>query len=306
VAWWSDKLIDRGETWPPCQAIKFAADATLVREAGRLTPAQERGDSERLRGAPIFVPVQSTSLPSQIRSRLEQAIASGALTPGEALPSERSLAEQFAVSRAVVREALRALEATGLVDVRSGSGAFVSRSGGDALRDNWTSWLRSNQDEVFELISVRRALEQLAASRAAERATVRDVRELRRVCTSFEYELRQGEPDQARLAELDVEFHQRIARIGGGTVIPRLVDEVAAVVGNSRRITFAQPGPSRAVAADHRRIVEAIARHDAVRAAEALAAHMTTIERTLVEFHEARVLDVGREAVDRLLGERES
>jgi GntR family transcriptional repressor for pyruvate dehydrogenase complex len=215
---------------------------------------------------------------------LEQAIASGALWPGEKLPSERSLAEQFGVSRAVVREALRALDATGLVEVRSGAGAFVSRSGGDALRDSWASWLRSNQDEVLELISVRRALEQLAARRAAERATVRDVRELRRVCKLFEDQLRQVRPDQVRLAELDVEFHQRIARIGGGKVVPRLVDEVAAVVGNSRRITFARPGPTRAVAADHRRIVKAIERHDPNRAAEALAAHMTTIERTLAEF----------------------
>jgi DNA-binding FadR family transcriptional regulator len=173
------------------------------------------------------------------------------------------------------------MEATGVVDVRSGLGTYISRSAGDKLRDGWITWLRAHHDETVEIIAVRKALEQLAASRAANNATPNDIGKLESICDTFERELGKSTPNQRRLADLDIAFHRQIAQIGGGIIIPRLVDEVASVIGRSRRITFAHPGPARAVAADHRRILAAIAAHDPEQAAEALAAHMETIIETL-------------------------
>ena len=74
---------------------------------------------------PVIEPIRRVKLYEEVASRTRDLIVSGELRPGQALPSERKLAEQFKVGRAVIREAIRRLEVSGLVESRHGGGNYV-------------------------------------------------------------------------------------------------------------------------------------------------------------------------------------
>lgn len=228
----------------------------------------------------LFQSLRAQNLSEHVRSEISAAIRAGKLSAGERLPSERGLAEQFGVSRVVIREGLRSLEALGVVEILPGRGAFVSLSPDTALSRSWTSWLVAHRSEVLELLAVREAIEQLAARRAADRATATDVQALRENCLQFETEARRSLPRIDRLVELDVDFHQLIAEIGGGSLLPKLVEELGVVLKESRRATFSLQGRGEVSALEHRRIVDAVAAHDGAAAAAALAEHMKSVVAT--------------------------
>lgn len=235
---------------------------------------------------PLFHSLRAQNLSEHVRNEIVDAIQEGKLSAGARLPSERELAEQFGVSRVVIREGLRSLEARSVIEVRPGRGAFVSQSPNGALSRSWRSWLVAHRSEVLELLAVREAMEQLAARRAAERATPPDVQRLLENWERFEAEARRPFPRIERLVELDVAFHHLIAEMGGGSLLPKLIDELAIVLRESRRATFSLQGRGEISAVEHRRIVDAIAAHDPAAAAAALVEHMRSVVSTAasVEF----------------------
>jgi GntR family transcriptional repressor for pyruvate dehydrogenase complex len=241
-----------------------------------------------------FQPVRSESLADLVTEALTERIESGAIPAGGRLPSERELALQFDVSRVIVREALRSLQATGAIEVRRGRGAFVRRAPADTVRDSWRKWLFSHRDELLEVLTIRRSLESQAAGQAAERRTPLDVADLEAACAAFESELGRPAPRIAELVRLDIGFHRKIGSIGGGVLLPRLVDELVSVM-RDPPATFATPGRGELTARDHRAIVAAIASRDAAAASAALFDHLThVIDLVTVAAEEARAESGGR------------
>ncbi|MFN8221902.1 MAG: FCD domain-containing protein [Gaiellales bacterium] len=222
---------------------------------------------------PSFGAVRAESLPDVVRRELETAIEEERLLPGDRLPSERELAEQFDVSRIVVREALRGLEATNTIEIQRNRGAFVRRRPSQGVREQWAAWLAEHNVEVVEILRIRRALEALAAGEAARQARRADVADLRRLCKAFDRELASGDPDVARLVELDIEFHRLIGRTGGGALLPHIVDELVGVL-RDPPATFSAPGRGEVTAADHRAILGAVERHDPEGATAAMETHL--------------------------------
>src|SRR5258706_9258850 len=96
---------------------------------GTLSPWSRQAVTEPTPAIPAFVPAQRVRSFDHIVGQIRDAIASGGITPGERLPSERDLGVAFGVSRTTLREALRALEAQGVLEIRTGSrgGALVAR-----------------------------------------------------------------------------------------------------------------------------------------------------------------------------------
>ena len=91
-------------------------------------------------GPPVFQPIAPPRAYEEIVEQIERAISDGVVRVGDRLPGEREMAVQFGVSRVVVREALRTLEARGLVEVRRGSGTFVLRLPSRFLSQSLTLW----------------------------------------------------------------------------------------------------------------------------------------------------------------------
>jgi GntR family transcriptional regulator, transcriptional repressor for pyruvate dehydrogenase complex len=223
----------------------------------------------------LFDVLEQTTMPERVRQELLAAIRDGRLPRSEPLPTQDELAEQFGVSRTVIREALRLMEASGAVVVRPGRRAVVAATPAAAVRAGWADWLAEHRDELIELLSVRAAIERLAAARAAGGARQATVRALRRNVRELEAAAADG--DTEGVVALDVEFHHLVAEASGSKLLLRLVDELADAVEGSRVAAFSVTGRAGDSAREHARVVEAIARQDEGAADAAMAAHLEAV-----------------------------
>jgi GntR family transcriptional repressor for pyruvate dehydrogenase complex len=116
-------------------------------------------------------PVKSIRIYEDIVRQVKALIADGRLTSGDRLPPERELAERFRVSRTSVREALRALQSRGLIEIRAGEGAFVQDVSVEALIEPLALVILPHREAVGELFEARLLLEPAIAALAARRAS---------------------------------------------------------------------------------------------------------------------------------------
>src|SRR5919201_3639824 len=127
----------------------------------------------------LFGPVtREPRLSDKVAEMMRQTILSRQLSPGTPLPSERELGEQFGVSRTVIREAVRALAAKGIVEVRTGSGLRVASVDEATALESLTWYIRGGQIEYSDVHEVRSAIEVEMAGLAAERRTEDQLRAL--------------------------------------------------------------------------------------------------------------------------------
>src|SRR5216117_3565728 len=140
-----------------------------------------RTDREAGRQPIELGPIKSTRIYEEIVRQVKQLIAEGRLKSGDQLPPERDLAEKFVVSRTSVREALRALESLGFVEIRPGEGTFVREMSVEALIEPLALLMFSKREAIGELFEARRLLEPAIAALAARRATPEEVKEMERI-----------------------------------------------------------------------------------------------------------------------------
>jgi DNA-binding FadR family transcriptional regulator len=122
--------------------------------------------------------LQKQTLAQQVADSIKQSVLSGELSAGETLPTEPELAEQFGVSRAVIRDAVRLLSALGLVDVRHGRGMYITEPGTDALSEALFIALRRRGASVWDVEELQQMLLPPIVGFAAERASDEEVEEL--------------------------------------------------------------------------------------------------------------------------------
>jgi GntR family transcriptional regulator, transcriptional repressor for pyruvate dehydrogenase complex len=218
-----------------------------------------------------------------VREQLEDAIARGDFKPGEALPSERELVGAFGVSRVSVREAIRSLEAIGLVEVYQGRGCFVAKSPTDGYVEPFARWLDVHRDDVLDLLKVRGALDELAAESAAER---RDDGALARVQQAQEGFSRAIADPDARLdviVELDIEFHLAIAEASGSKLMRHLLDDLNSHLHESRRIALSPDARPQQSAHEHSLIVDALIEGKPAEARAAAARHVEAVRAAVAD-----------------------
>src|ERR687889_349927 len=127
---------------------------------------------------PMIEPIRRVKLYEEVASRTRDLIVSGELRPGQALPSERKLAEQFKVGRAVIREAIRRLEVSGLVESRHGGGNYVREVTVEHLVAPIATVLNDIGHLREELMEARLFFEPQIAREVAKSATPEDLRQL--------------------------------------------------------------------------------------------------------------------------------
>lgn len=212
--------------------------------------------------------LRKPSLVENLSDRLAGAIRSGGLAMDGLLPSERRLAEQFGVSRPVVREAMKRLELQGLVAVRQGIGVRVT----DRLHAPMTSAARlllpEEGERLRQALEVRAVLEPEIARRAAERATAVDRKRLETLHSDLE-----RARDLAFAMESDLAFHQEIARISGNEIFGLMLDSITDLGRESRRATMSEAGVGRAVK-QHAAVLQAILSGEARAAEKAMRLHI--------------------------------
>lgn len=175
------------------------------------------------RSASAFLrPVEGRRAFEEILFQLEEAIAAGHLGAGDRLPPERELATRFQVSRTSVREALRVLEALGLVRVRRGAenGATLLTEPGNAFTNLFRFYLALEHVSMASLLEFRILLESWAAGAAARRHARDDLEEAEELVRRMETE----DLDEPQFLEIDLAFHIELARASGNDLIELVLE----------------------------------------------------------------------------------
>lgn len=224
---------------------------------------------------PSVEPVKSTRIYAEIVRQIKSLIADGQLKSGDRLPPERDLAERFRVSRTSVREALRALESTGLIEIRAGEGAFVRQVSVESLIEPLALVILNQREAIAELYEARRLLEPPIAGLAARRASPEEVLELGRVLDEQAREVAAGRTGLAQ----DAAFHVALAHSTHNRAITRIVTTLMDLLTQSREESLQTPGRPERSHQDHRRILAAIQGRDADAAQRAMLDHLIAVER---------------------------
>ncbi|MBK1868441.1 FadR/GntR family transcriptional regulator [Taklimakanibacter albus] len=210
-------------------------------------------------------------LPDRIADMIKQEIAEGRLAPGERLPPEQVLAENFGVSRNVVREGIARLRNEGIIESRQGIGAFVATSPTPTLRLDASLRSPDRHQSLFEL---RAALEVRAAELAALRRTEEDLQAIQRAFDDMERSMDWGKDG----VEHDIEFHRAIAGATGNGFMLATIMFIAEHLKESIKLTRTMSDIKEVNAVtlqEHRAILVAIGARDPAAAKLAMATHLT-------------------------------
>lgn len=222
----------------------------------------------------MYKALQTSRLYEQIVQQIEESILKGAVKPGDQLPAERELAQQFGVSRTAVREAVKALREKGLVEAYSGRGTFITNGTSRAVRQSLDLMIKIGQPEgSTHLAEVREILEPEIAALAATRVEEQHLATMREAIAVMD----RARQDPDAFIEADLDFHLSLAEAVANPLILSLIDSIVGLLREQRmRIFYVDGGPERGQF-HHKRILEAIEQRDPERAREAMRAHLQQV-----------------------------
>jgi GntR family transcriptional regulator, transcriptional repressor for pyruvate dehydrogenase complex len=232
----------------------------------------------------VVGPVRNTHASRALAEELREAILAGKLGDGEILPSERDMAGQADVSRGSVREALRALEAEGLIEVRSGrnGGAVVRVPGPESLGRPVAAFIRGAGLDDRPLAETLLVLEPAVAAIAAEKRTDEDLVRLRDITDRLE-----TSDDHAERVALNAEWHVAIGDATHNGLLAGILNGLAqAIHAATDTEAYAQPGVLERAVASYRRMITALEAHDATTAEQLMFRHVSAGAAIAVELRE--------------------
>ncbi|MDP9321747.1 MAG: FadR family transcriptional regulator [Chloroflexota bacterium] len=220
----------------------------------------------------VIEPVRRSRLYQDIVSQIEALLDKGELHPGDQLPPERALAEQFQVSRASVREALRSLELLGVVETRAGGGTFVRRTVPEDLARPLSNLIVRGHT-LTDVIEVRGLIEPAIAASGAKRIRPDELAELRAILKQQADKVAAGEP----YAEEDTRFHELIGQAARNELLVTMLGVIWDVLRGSREQWLQTNQRAHASIDAHQHILAALEAHDPDRAHAAAAEHIHAV-----------------------------
>lgn len=207
-------------------------------------------------------------LAEQVQEQILQLILSGPLEVGTKLPNEFELAKLFGVGRSTVREAVKQLASRGILEVRRGSGTYVSNTAPVDMDPLGLGLVEDKAALILDLVDVRILLEPGIAEMAAMNATDLDIEKLRGLCGLLERKIREG----TDFREEDIAFHACVAECSKNKVAEHLIPLIDAEV--VMFVDVAPGKPAEETAMTYRAMADAIAGRDPVGARSAMMMHM--------------------------------
>ncbi|WP_426448151.1 FadR/GntR family transcriptional regulator [Paenibacillus sp. S-38] len=249
-----------------------------------------------MNGTPV-TPVPRRSHYEEVTEQLKAQILQGRLEAGDRLPSTKEMSERFGVSRSVTREALSALKAMGLIEIRQGGACRVigrGETGASAASapGHSPAALTLDRTALAHMLEARSMLEVSNAALAAAKRTDADLERLREALADMERAAACG----AEADEADLRFHTALARAGQNPVLLHVFESIAvplhAAIAGTRREPAAGPsvqerssseGISRQLLEEHAAIYAAVAAHDQDRAVQGMRLHLEHMEAFLTD-----------------------
>lgn len=236
----------------------------------------------------MFEPARQNKTTDIIIDRIRTAILEGKLRPGDRLPPEKELGEQFNVSKQTMRESLRALEYMGLITLRKGAGggAFIVEVEKGVAVGNLANYLYFKNLTIENLSECRRIMEPYAAARAAERISDTDLADLERLNHATRNNLKAQKWDQVSRDE--IAFHRLIARQTHNPVLVLMLDFVETLLEDFKQILNPDSAFMLSVLEAHETIHAAVAAGDAQLASDRMLAHVIDVETHLSRLKTSR------------------
>jgi GntR family transcriptional repressor for pyruvate dehydrogenase complex len=210
------------------------------------------------------------SLPEQVGFHIEQLITSGQLQVGDRLPSEIEMARQFDVHRSTVRAALRVLAQRGLIEMKVGSGSYVSRVSPSVVAESMETYFVSSESSYEDVAILRTLLEPGTAALAALRAEPADIQRLQEALDKMEAVATSDDLDSQIAA--DAEFHLALTVASHNKLLIAIFSGVQVVLQRALKTGYNRPGKLRRdpieVLENHRELFHAIGAKDPLRAIE--------------------------------------
>jgi GntR family transcriptional repressor for pyruvate dehydrogenase complex len=221
----------------------------------------------------MYQAVRAERLYEQIVVQIEESIRERRLKPGDQLPAERELAQQFGVSRTAVREAVKTLCEKGLVEAYSGRGTFVTSGRSQSVKHS-LHWLVNSGDQNASYVTeLREILEPEFTALAATRIEEQQLTMMREAIEVMDRSMQN--PDA--FIEADLDFHLALAEAAGNPLILSLLDSIVDVLREERLGVFTVPGGPMRGQVHHKLILRAIERRNPTKARKAMIAHMQQI-----------------------------
>ncbi len=229
----------------------------------------------------LFSSVRTGKVSEMIAQQIKNTILTGAMTPGQRLPPERELVERFEASRNSVREALKILEVSGLLEIRRGSGVFVTDGTSRSVSDSFSSVLKMRNVSINDLTQARIVLEPGTARLACENANEEDFQKFERNIKETTEAFRQG----LEAVDLNVGFHALVAEATHNAVVTLTMNTLFDMVKEAsveivRSTPMALAGSGKAIKY-HKKILRAFRQRNPGRAYDLMLEHILEIQEAL-------------------------
>lgn len=221
----------------------------------------------------VIRPARRATLSEDICEQLLKLVATGELTPGDKLPSERELMDMFSVGRSTVREALRSLALLGVVKTRQGYGAYISEGGVDSFSQPIAWKALVSVHTGLEVLEARKLVEGEMAALATSRATPEDLERLEHQSRQMYANL----SDAQGFAELDLRFHMSIAEIADNGILLQFLASLRDLLYEYMMEDLRNPAMIELSAHQHQEIVEAIVAGNQDLARETMRRHVEDV-----------------------------
>lgn len=225
----------------------------------------------------MFTPVKNTKVYEQVVEQVKKMIIEGTLKKGDKLPTERHLSDMLQVSRASVREAIRALEVIGIVESRQGAGNYIRESFEQSLFEPLSMMFMLQESNPHEILELREVLELETSALAARKITEEEIVLLRQILDEM---LNCQDEDQNVV--LDKQFHYTIAKASRNLLIINVLEVISLLIDNfikdSRLKILSREANRVKLTAQHEAIYNALKEKNDIAAYEAMKGHFRLIE----------------------------
>ena len=218
--------------------------------------------------------VEKRSRTEQVVDSIRESIIKGEFKIGAKLPPEDSLCNALGVSRSTIREAFRVLQTLGYVEIKPGRGAFALDTNPKDLAGIY-QWFKKSATKLEDFIEVRSVLEILAVKIAIERATDREITELKNINTAFSKAVKAG--DTLEVSDLDEIFHEKIFSMTKNSLLINLNKIVSMQFKKYRLMSFSLHKNRLNAVTPHKKITDAICNRDKAQGIKQMKNHLGLI-----------------------------
>lgn len=234
--------------------------------------------SKTVSSAATIRPLSRTSLADSLASKIQALIGSGRYAVGERLPSITEMARQYNVGPPTLREAIKRVEALGLVSVRHGSGVYVRSLAPPIFLTNPIHTGEPSKKLLLDLVEARMPIEIETAVLAARHVTAEQIDRMEEILEGAAAAM--GNP--AVLAPLNMAFHCEIAKASGNVVLAQLVEQIVDLFRDEQRVILDIHGPRDRDHQEHRALLDTVCRGADVEAGALMRAHLEGV-RTAIQ-----------------------